>query len=93
MDDPETMGEILNSLKSFGLTSRHSQIRKGEEFILSRQNADGSWGEVEVDDIYERYHPTIAAIEGLRRNDWRGPGLSFQNLKPLVKWRRLVPSR
>lgn len=93
MDDPETMGEILDSLKSFGLTSRHSLIRQGEEFILSRQNPDGSWGETEADDIYERYHPTIAAIDGLRRNAWRGPGLSLQNVKPLLKgWAEIVPS-
>lgn len=85
MDDPETIGEILDSLKSFGMTSRHSLIQKGEEFILSRQNSDGSWGEIEVDDIYERYHPTIAAIDGLRRNAWRGPGLSFQSVRPLLK--------
>lgn len=85
MDDPETMGEILDSLKSFGLTSRHSLIRKGEEFILSRQNPDGSWGEVHANDIYERYHPTVAAIDGLRYNSWRGLGLSFESVKPFLE--------
>lgn len=85
MDDPETVGEILDSLKSFGLTGRHSRIRKGEEFVLSRQNSDGSWGDVDVDDIYERYHPTVTAIDGLRRNAWRGPGLSLENVRPILE--------
>ena len=84
MDDPETAGEILESLKSFGLDRRHSLIKEGEEFILSRQNADGSWGEVGADDIYERYHPTVAAIDGLRRNAWRGLGLSIQSVRPIL---------
>ncbi len=85
LDDPETVGEILDSLKSFGLTERHSLIQQGEELILSRQNPDGSWGEDDVDDIYERYHPTIAAIDGLRRNAWLGPGISFRAVKPLLQ--------
>jgi hypothetical protein len=85
MDDAETMGEILDSLKSFGLTSRHPLIRKGEEFVLALQNSDGSWGDVEADDIYERYHPTVAAIDGLRCNAWRGLGVTFENVRPLLK--------
>jgi hypothetical protein len=85
MDDPETVGEILDSLKSFGLAGRHSLIREGEEFILSRQNPDGSWGLQNADDIYELYHPTVAAIDGLRRNAWRGLGLSLQNVKPFLE--------
>ena len=85
MDDPETVGEILDSLKSFGLTNRHSIIKKGEEFVLSRQNPDGSWGEVEVEDIYERYHPTITAIDGLKSNAWRGLGISLQSVKPILE--------
>ncbi len=84
MDDPETMGEILDSLKSFGLTAQDPLIRTGEEFILSRQNSDGSWGEMTADDIYERYHPTLAAIDGLRRCAWRGSGLRFGNVKALL---------
>jgi hypothetical protein len=84
MDDSETMGELLDSLKSFGLNSRHQLIRMGEEFILSRQNPDGSWGEIHADDAYERYHPTIAAIVGLRRIACRGPGSSPRNVKRLL---------
>jgi hypothetical protein len=84
MDDPETVGEILDAVKAFGLTSQASLIRAGEEFLLSRQNSDGSWGEIAVDDIYERYHPTLTAIDGLRQHNWRGPGLCFQEVKSLL---------
>jgi len=84
VDDPETVGEIIDALKAFGLTG-DSLIAQGEEFVLSRQNPDGSWGEVEVDDIYERYHPTIAAIDGLRSNAWRGLRLSLESVKPILQ--------
>jgi hypothetical protein len=93
MDDPETMGELLDALKAFGLTSEASLIRRGEEFILSRQNSDGSWGEMTADDIYERYHPTLTAIDGLRRHAWRGPGLRFRDVRSLLKQSGAVAPR
>ena len=30
------------------------------------QNKDGSWGDVTDKDIYQRYHPTWTAVDGLR---------------------------
>jgi hypothetical protein len=71
-NDPESMGEYLDTLKSFGLTEADPLIRTGIEFILSRQNPDGSWGDPQSDDIYMRYHPTWTAIDGLRDYAWRG---------------------
>jgi hypothetical protein len=89
MKDSETVGEMLDSLKSFGLTSSSRLIQKGEAHILSDQNADGSWGDVDDEDIYGRYHPTVTAINGLREYAWKGVGLSFPRLKPLLeKWAR-----
>jgi hypothetical protein len=85
LDDPESMGEFLDCLKSFGLTENHSLIRKGVDYLLEAQNPDGSWGEMEVDDIYERYHPTWTAIDGLRDYAWRGTRLCFPKLAPLIK--------
>ena len=81
-EDPEMAGEFLDALRAFGLTSRHSLIRMGTEYLLSKQNSDGSWGEMTTDDIYARYHPTWTAIDGLREYAWRGEGLSFPKLKP-----------
>jgi hypothetical protein len=75
--DPETTGEFLDSLKAFGLSDADPLIRRGMEFVLSTQNRDGSWGEVGARDIYERYHPTWTAIDGLRGYAFRGEGVSF----------------
>jgi hypothetical protein len=84
MDDPEMMGELLDALKSFGLTETHPLIRKGLRYLLAQQNFDGSWGDPEAEDIYQRYHPTWTAIDGLREYAWRGERLSFQRLRPLL---------
>jgi hypothetical protein len=68
--DPETMGEYLDSLRSFGLMLRNPTIQTGFDYLLSVQNADGSWGDVKDPDPYGRYHPTWTAIDGLREYRW-----------------------
>jgi hypothetical protein len=85
MNDPETMGEFLDSLKSFGLAEDHPLIRKGMDFILTTQNADGSWGDVNAEDIYERYHPTWTAVDGLREYAWHGERLHFPKFMKLLE--------
>ncbi|HKV38665.1 MAG TPA: hypothetical protein VJX67_05595 [Blastocatellia bacterium] len=84
-DDAEMVGELLDSLKSFGLTAKHRLVREGREYLLSAQNRDGSWGDVDTDDIYARYHPTLTAVNGLRDHAWKGPRLSFPRLKPVLE--------
>jgi hypothetical protein len=84
MEDPETMGEFLDTLKSFGLTGTHPLIRRGMNYLLSTQNTDGSWGDIEAEDIYERYHPTWTAIDGLRDYAWRGERTRFRQLHLLA---------
>jgi hypothetical protein len=84
LEDPETMGEFLDSLKSFGMTENHPLIRKGTNYLLATQNPDGSWGDTDADDIYNRYHPTWTAIDGLREYAWRGTRLSFPQVAPLL---------
>ena len=74
--DTETAGEFLDTLKSFGLSDRDPLIRAGSQFILSRQNPDGSWGDPNTTDIYARYHPTWTAIDGLRDYPWRPEGVT-----------------
>lgn len=71
-DDPETMGEVLDTLKSFGLAEDHPLILKGVNYLLGAQNPDGSWGDMDAEDIYLRHHPTWTAIDGLREYAWRG---------------------
>jgi len=86
MEDPEMLGEFLDCLKSFGLRDSHKLIRTGMDYLLSQQNPDGSWGNVEAaEDIYLIYHSTWTAIDGLRDYAWRGEGLSFPKLKPLLE--------
>lgn len=87
MDDPETVGEFMDSLKSFGLADDHTLIRAGTKFLLSRQNADGSWGDTKTKDIYVNYHSTLCAVGGLMNYAWRGERLSFPKLKrTLLGW-------
>jgi hypothetical protein len=69
--DPETMGELLDCLKSFGLKDNDPLIRTGTGYLLSSQNPDGSWGDMKTDDIYLRYHPTWTAVDGLRDYKWK----------------------
>ena len=89
MDDAEMVGEFLDSLKAFGLTDNHPLMRRGTEYLLSCQNSDGSWGDLNAEDVCTRYHPTWTAVDGLRDYAWRGERLSFPKLKPLLeRWAR-----
>ena len=69
-NDPETMGEYLDTLRAFGLGFEDQLIRAGFDFLLAAQNRDGSWGDIKDPDAYGRYHPTWTAIDGLRDYRW-----------------------
>jgi hypothetical protein len=86
-DDPDMLGEFMDTLRAFGLTSEDPEIRAGMEYYLSHQHRDGSWGKM---DIHNRYHPTWNGISGLSEYAWRaGEGLSFPDLRPLIeRWNR-----
>jgi hypothetical protein len=84
-EDPDMMGEFLDSLRGFGLKDSHPLIRTGMEFLLARQNPDGSWGDMKAGDVYERYHPTWTAVDGLREYRWHGERLSFPRLEPMLR--------
>jgi hypothetical protein len=84
-DDADMLGEFMDSLRAFGLTTSDPLIRTGMEYYLSHQNRDGSWGDVFEKDIYMRYHPTWNAIAGLSEYSWAGEGLSFPEVKPLLE--------
>ena len=80
------LGEFMDTLKSLGATNDDPRIRTGMEYLLSHQNRDGSWGDVDEEDIYDRYHPTWSGITGLSEYRWRGgEGLSFPEVKPMLK--------
>jgi hypothetical protein len=84
-EDPDMMGEFLDSLIAFGLKDSHPLIRTGMEFLLASQNPDGSWGDMDAEDVYARYHPTWTAIDGLREYGQREQRLSFPRLLPALQ--------
>lgn len=83
-EDPEILGELLDSLKAFGLRTSHPLIRRGTEYLLASQNKDGSWGDPDEDNIRTRCHTTWTAIDGLRAYAWRGERLSHPEVKSML---------
>jgi hypothetical protein len=87
--DPEILGELLDSLKAFGLSASHPLIMRGTRYLLAEQNEDGSWGDPNEDNIRTRCHTTWTAIDGLRTYAWRGQRLSRPEVKSMLKrWAR-----
>ena len=82
--DADMLGEIMDSLKSFGVDDSDPLIREGTEFLLAHQNRDGSWGDMH-DEVYDRYHATETAVNGLCEYALRREGLSFPETEPLLK--------
>jgi hypothetical protein len=87
--DPELLGELLDSLKAFGLRASHPLIIRGTKYLLEEQNEDGSWGDPDEENIRTRCHTTWTAIDGLRTHAWRGLRLSLPEVKSMLKrWAR-----
>ncbi len=86
--DPEMVGEFLDTLRAFGMTEADPLIRKGGKYLLSTQNADGSWG---GPDVYNRYHSTWTALDGLRLYAWHEKRLDSRGLKKLSGWNQRNP--
>jgi hypothetical protein len=82
--DPEVLGELLDSLKAFGLRGNHPLIIRGTEYLLEEQNEDGSWGDPDEENIRTRCHTTWTAIDGLRTYAWRGERLSRPEVKAML---------
>jgi hypothetical protein len=87
--DPEILGELLDSLKAFGLSANHPLIMRGTRYLLAEQNEDGSWGDPDERNIRVRCHTTWTAIDGLRTYAWRGERLSLPEAKSMLRrWAR-----
>jgi hypothetical protein len=76
-NDPEMLGELMDTLRSFGVDESDPLMQAGVEFLISRQNADGSWGEAPESDSYTRYHTTWTAMNGVMQYAWRGERTIF----------------
>jgi hypothetical protein len=88
-NDPEILGELLDSLKAFGLRASHPLIIRGTRYLLAEQNEDGSWGDAHEENIRTRCHTTWTVIDGLRTHAWRVERLSHPEVKSMLKrWAR-----
>ena len=90
--DPEILGELLDSLRAFGLRPSHPLIKRGTEYLLASQNKDGSWGDPDEENIRTRCHTTWTAIDGLRTYAWRGERLLSPKTKSMLR-QGLAPRR
>jgi hypothetical protein len=87
--DSELLGELLDSLKAFGLPASDPLIQRGTSYLLAAQNEDGSWGDTAEENIRTRFHATWTAVDGLRTFAWRGERLSQPQLKSMLnRWAR-----
>jgi hypothetical protein len=87
INDPETLGEFMDTLRSLGMSEKDKLIQFGMEYQLSHQNADGSWGDGDPNDAYKRYHSTWTAVDGLREYAFQGERLRRPELMKLIKAR------
>jgi len=62
-EDGETFAEFVEILKAFGhAPETDARMAEAIQSLLGSQNADGSWGEVDEKDVYNRYHYTWTAV-------------------------------
>jgi hypothetical protein len=85
LHDPETMGEFLDTLKSFGFDTSDEVIRTGITYLLDTQRSDGTWSDPKETDAYTLYHSAWTGIGGLMEYRWRDERLSFPELLPVVE--------
>jgi hypothetical protein len=88
-NDPEVLGELVDSLKAFGLRASHPLVTPGTKYLIEEQNEDGSWGDPDEENIRTRCHTTWTAIDALRSYAWRG----HRRLPPEVKSKLTCGSR
>jgi hypothetical protein len=62
--EPDTVGELIDSLVGIGVSDVDPQITRARQFLLDGQLPDGTWGD-ESQDPYA-FHTLWTAIDGLR---------------------------
>jgi hypothetical protein len=84
LHDPETMGEFLDALRSFGLNESDEVMRTGITYLLDTQRVDGTWSDPKEKDPYTLYHSAWTAIDGLKDCLQKPEALSFPELRPML---------
>lgn len=69
-DDPEMVGEALDTLRAAGFEN-DPEVEKGMQYLIEHQRPDGTWAG-DRDDVYTEYHSAWTGIDGLR--DYRFNG-------------------
>jgi hypothetical protein len=70
-NDPETLGEYVDSLRVFGVDYSDPHLREATEYLLSTQNSDGSWGDPSEKESYVRYHTAWTGQGALQQFHWK----------------------
>jgi hypothetical protein len=68
--EPDTVGEVIDSLLALGVSDTHRLVVAGRRFLIETQEADSGWGD--KNDPYGRFHTVWTAMDGLRDYRWRG---------------------
>lgn len=90
--DPEVLGELLDSLRAFGLSDTNPLIKRGTQYLLAEQNKDGSWGDLDEKNVRTRCHTTWTAIDGLRDYAWHGERSISAATKSMLNRRSITRS-
>src|SRR6185436_13667907 len=72
-EEPDTVGELVDSLTGIGVTDTDPQVAEARRFLLETQLPDGSWAD-EPGNPYA-FHTLWTAIDGLRDHARQGSAL------------------
>jgi hypothetical protein len=62
---PDTVGEIVDSLVTLGVDDGDPMLGRARAFLLEAQEPDGGWGDENGDD-YARFHTVWTGLDGVR---------------------------
>jgi len=91
--DPETLGELMDTLRAFGVSEKDRIFQHAVDYELAHQNRDGGWGDPATDDPYTRFHSTWTAVDGLRESSSRATRLRRPELMEVLRPRSLLAAR
>jgi hypothetical protein len=82
-EEPDTVGELIDSMVGIGVPDTDPQIVNARRFLLDTQRPDGTWG-AEGGDAYGYFHTLWTAIDGLRDHTQRSGGAIARRLQAVL---------